>query len=88
MLNQSDLPLDNLLGHIICRGIILHGIKLGFRTYMIGSTVQQVALGGADFPDTPVIAADIIGSSKLTILVRGVAVHKLIALVYAINGPG
>ena len=55
---------------------------------MIGGAVQQIALGGADFPDRPIIAADIIVCGKLTVHICSVAVHQRVALIHAVDRTG
>ena len=86
--DESDTALDDLLIHIIGGGVVFHGIKLGFRTYMVGGFVQQIALGWADLADAPVIITNIICCDKLTIGIGGVSVDELVALVNAINSTG
>ena len=86
--DESDTALDGLLIHIIGGGVVFHGIKLGFRTYMVGGFVQQIALGRADLADAPVIITNIICCDKLTVGIGGVGVNELVALVNAINSTG
>ena len=88
VLDESNTALDDLLIHIIGSRVVFHGIKLGFRTYMVGGFVQQIALGRADLADAPVIITDIICCDKLTIGIGGVSVDELVALVNAINSTG
>ena len=88
VLDESNTALDDLLIHIIGSRVVFHGIKLGFRTYMVGGFVQQIALGRANLADAPVIITDIICSDKLTVSIGGVSVDELIALVNAINSTG
>ena len=85
MLDDGDIALDNLLGHIVCGAVALYGIKLWLCADMMNSGVEQIALGWADFSDSPVIIADIIVGGKLPVLVRGVGVNQLLALIDAIN---
>ena len=88
MLDDGDFALDDLLGHIVCCGVIFHGVVLRLCADGINGAVQQIALGGRDLTDGPVIAADIVFRSKLPVCVRGVGVHKLVALVNAVDGTG
>jgi len=88
VLDDGDFALDDLLGHIVCCGVIFHGVVLRLCADGINGAVQQIALGGRDLTDGPVIAADIVFRSKLPVCVRGVGVHKLVALVNAVDGTG
>ena len=86
--DDSDSALDDLLGHIACRGVIFHGVVLRRCADRINSVVQQVALGGRDLTNGPVVAADIVFRGELTVGIRGVGVHKLVALINTVNGTG
>ena len=35
MLNQSNFALNNLFGHIVCSGIVFHGVVFGLRADMV-----------------------------------------------------
>ena len=35
MLNQSNFALNNLFGHIVCGGIVFHGVVFGLRADMV-----------------------------------------------------
>ena len=85
MLNQSDLALDNLLGHIVCSRVIFHGVVFSLCSDMISGFVQQVTLAGFDLTNRPIITADIVIGSKLTVCVGGVGVDKLFTLENPIN---
>ena len=85
MLDDGDIALDNLLGHIVCGAVALYGIKLWLCADMMNSGVEQIALGRADFSDSPVIIADIIVGGKLPILVRGVGVNQFLAFINTVN---
>ena len=86
--DDSDSALDDLLGHIACRGVIFHGVVLRRCADRINGVVQQVALGGRDLTNGPVVAADIVFRGELTVGIRGVGVHKLVALINTVNGTG
>ena len=88
MLDDGDSALDDLLGHIACRGVIFHGVVLRRCADRINGVVQQVALGGRDLTNGPVVAADIVFRGELTVGIRGVGVHKLVALINTVNGTG
>ena len=88
MLDDSDLALDDLLGHIVCRGVVFHGVVFCLCADGINGAVQQIALGGRDLTDGPVVAADIVFRGELPVCVCGVGVHKLVALVNTVNGTG
>ena len=88
MLDDGDFALDDLLGHIVCRGVVFHGVVFRLRTDGINGAVQQIALGGRDLTDGPVVAADIVFCSELPVGIGGVGVHKLVALIDAVNGTG
>ena len=55
---------------------------------MMDGVIQQIALGRADFPDRPVIAAHIRGRHKLAFSIGGVRVNQCIALVHAVDRTG
>ena len=86
VLDDGDAAHLHSFHHIQSSAVQLYGIVFCFRSYMVGGAVQQVALGRGNFPDAPVIAADIIPGSKLAVTVCGVGVHKLVALVNTVNG--
>ena len=85
MLNQSDIALDNLLGHIVSGGIVFYGVVFGLRADMVCGFVKQITLAGTDFTHRPIITADIIFCGELTVCVGGISVNKLLALVNAVN---
>ena len=85
MLDDGDIALDNLLGHIVCGAVALYGIKLWLCADMMNSGIEQIALGRTDFSDSPVIIADIIVGGKLPVLVRGVGVNQFFAFINAVN---
>ena len=86
--DDSDSALDDLLGHIACRGVIFHGVVLRRCADRINGVVQQVALGGRDLTNGPVVAADIVFRGELSVCVCGVTVDQLLALVNAVSGSG
>ena len=88
VLDDGDIALYDLLGHIICRLIMLHGIKLRLCTDLMDGGIKQIALGGCDLSHRPVVIADILLSNELPVFVGGVSVHKGFALIDAINSTG
>ena len=88
MLDDGDSALDDLLGHIVCRGVVFHGVVLCLCADGINGAVQQIALGGRDLTDGPVVAADIVFRGELPVGIRSVGVHKLVALIDAVDGTG
>ena len=52
---------------------------------MVYGFIKQVALGRADFTDSPVIVTDIILCCKLPIFVCGIGVNQFLALIDAVN---
>ena len=88
MLNQSNIALDNLLGHIVSGGIVFYGVVFGLRADMVCGFVKQITLAGTDFTHRPIITADIIFCGELTICVGGVGVDQLLAFVNAVSGSG
>ena len=88
VLDDGDLALDDLFGHIVCRGVVFHGVVFCLCADGINGAVQQVALGGRDLTDGPVIPADIIFRGELSVDIGGVGVHKLVALIDAVDGTG
>ena len=86
VLDDCDIAFLDLFGHINgrCR-ITLNGIELCFSADMIGCIIQQIAFGGFDFLDAPVVAADIIGSGELAVLVGDIGVNELISLINAVG---
>ena len=69
-------------------GVQLHRVILCLCAHRINGGFQQVALGGSDFPDGPVIAADIVAGGELAVGIGGIGVDQLIALVNAILCAG
>ena len=88
VLDDGDIALCDLLGHIICRLIMLHGIKLRLCTDLMNGGIKQIALGGCDFSHRPVVIADILLSNELPVFVGGVGIHKGFALIDAVNSTG
>ena len=88
MLNNGDITLYDLLGHIICRLIVLHGIKLRLCTDLMNGGIKQIALGGCDLSHRPVVIADILLGNELPVFVGGVGIHKGFALIDAVNSTG
>ena len=88
VLDDGDIALCDLLGHIICRLIMLHGIKLRLCTDLMNGGIKQIALGGCDLPHRPVVIADILLSNELPVFVGGVGIHKGFALIDAVNSTG
>ena len=88
VLDDGDFALDDLLGHIVCRGVVFHGVVFCLCANGINGAVQQVALGGRDLTNGPVVAADIVFRGELSVCVSGVGVHKLVAFVDAVDSTG
>ena len=88
MLDDGDITLYDLLGHIICRLIMLHGIKLRLCTDLMNGGIKKIALGGCDLSHRPVVIADILLGNELPVFVGGVGIHKGFALIDAVNSTG
>ena len=88
VLNDSDITLYDLLGHIICRLIVLHGIKLRLCTDLMDGGIKQITLRGSDFSHCPVVIADILLGNELPVFVGGVGINKGFALIDAVNSTG
>ena len=88
VLDDGDIALCDLLGHIICRLIMLHGIKLRLCTDLMNGGIKQIALGGCDLSHRPVVIADILLGNELPVFVGGVGIHKGFALIDAVNSTG
>ena len=88
VLDDGDIALYDLLGHIICRLIMLHGIKLRLCTDLMNRGIKQIALGGCDLSHRPVVIADILIGNELPVFVGGVGIHKGFALIDAVNSTG
>ena len=89
VLDDGDIALLHLLGNSHSRrSVQLNGVIGRLCTDRINGAVQQIALGGADLTNRPVVAADIIAGGELAVLVGVVGIHKLIALIDAVGGTG
>ena len=88
VLNNGDIALHNLLGHIVRRLIMLHGIKLRLCTDLMNGGIKQITLRGSDFSHCPVVIADILLGNELPVFVGGVGIHKGFALIDAVNSTG
>ena len=89
MLDDGDIALLHLLAHSHGRrSVQLNGVIGRLCTDRINGAVQQIALGGADLTNRPVVAADIIAGGELAVLVGVVGIHKLIALINTVGGTG
>ena len=88
VLNNGDIALCDLFGHIICRLIMLHGIKLRLCTDLMDGGIKQIALGGCDLSHRPVVIADILLGNELPVFVGGVGINKGFALIDAVNSTG
>ena len=89
VLDDGDIALLHLLGNSHSRrSVQLNGVIGRLCTDRINGAVQQIALGGADLTNRPVVAADIIAGGELAVLVGVVSIHKLIALIDAVGGTG
>ena len=85
MLDNGDIALDDLFGHIICGRVKLHGVKLWLCADPVDCSVKQIALRRADFSDSPIVAAHIILRCKLTVFIGGVGVNEFFALINAVD---
>ena len=89
VLDDGDIALLHLLGNSHSRrSVQLNGVIGRLCTDSINGAVQQIALGGADLTNRPVVAADIIAGGELAVLVGVVGIRKLIALINAVGGTG
>ena len=89
VLDDGDIALLHLLGNSHGRrSVQLNGVIGRLCTDRINGAVQQIALGGTDLTNRPVVAADIIAGGELAVLVGVVGIHKLIALIDAVGGTG
>ena len=88
VLNNGDITLYDLLGHIICRLIMLHGIKLRLCTDLMNGGIKQIALRGSDLSHRPVVIADILLGNELPVFVGGIGINKGFALIDAVNSTG
>ena len=89
MLDDGDIALLHLLGNSHSRcSVQLNGVIGRLCTDRINGAVQQIALGGTDLTNRPVVTADIIAGDELAVLVGVVGIHKLIALINAVGGTG
>ena len=85
MLDDGDIALDDLFGHIVGGAVTLHGVKFWLCTYLVDGSIKQISLGRADFTDSPVIAADIILGGELPVFIGGIGVNKLSVIVDAVD---
>ena len=82
VLDDGDIALLHLLGYSHSRcSVQLNGVIGRLCTDRINGAVQQIALGGADLTNRPVVAADIIAGGELAVFVGVVGIRKLIALI-------
>ena len=89
VLDDGDIALLHLLGYSHSRcSVQLNGVIGRLCTDRINGAVQQIALGGTDLTNRPVVAADIIAGGELAVLVGVVSIHKLIALIDAVGSTG
>ena len=88
VLDNGDIALDDILRHIIGGTVVFHRVERSLCSDVIDGRVQQIALGGADFPDRPIVAADVIVCGELTVTVCGVAVHQRVALIHTVDCSG
>ena len=89
VLDDGDIALLHLLGNSHSRrSVQLNGVIGRLCTDSINGAVQQIALGGADLTNRPVVAADIIAGGELAVLVGVVGIRKLIALIDAVGSTG
>ena len=88
MLDDGDIALYDLFGHIICRLIMLHGIELRLCADLMDGGIKQITLRGSDLSHRPVVIADILLGNELPVFVGGVGIHKGFALIDAVNSTG
>ena len=63
-------------------------IAAGLPADAVDGVIQQIALGGSDLTDAPVITAGIVVGGKLACGIGGVGVDQLAALIYTVDRPG
>ena len=85
VLDDGNAPFDDLLRHVIGRGVQLNGVILRLRPYMVYGFIQKITLGWRNLPDAPVIAADIILCSEFPLAVGGVGVDQGVPVINAIH---
>ena len=88
VLDDGNIAFGDLLGHIQCGAVIFHGVALRLGTHGVHRAVQQIALARRDFTDRPIVSAGIIDGRELAVFIRHIGVHKLAALVYAVDCTG
>ena len=89
VLDDGDIALLHLLAHSHGRrSVQLNSVIGRLCADRINGAVQQIALGGGDLTNRPVVAADIIAGGELAVLVGVVGIHKLIALIDAVGSTG
>ena len=89
VLDDGDIALLHLLGNSHGRrSVQLNGVIGRLCTDRINGAVQKIALGGTDLTNRPVVAADVVGSGELAVLVGVVGIHKLIALENTVGRTG
>ena len=88
MFDQGNITLDDLLSHSHGNAVVFHCIKLRFSSYGMDSLIHQIAFGGCNLTDTPVIAADIVAGSELTICIGHIGVNQLLTTEHTILCSG
>ena len=85
VLDDGDVPLDDLLVYVVLGRIIFHGVKLWLCAYMVDCGIQKIALGRCNLTDAPIVAADIIFCCELPVFIGGIGVNQFLALIDAVN---
>ena len=88
VLDDGDIALCDLLGHIVHRLIVLHGIKLWLCADLMDGGIKQITLRGSDLSHRPVVIADILLGNELPVFVGGVGINKGFTLIDAVNSTG
>ena len=88
MLDDGNFALCDGFENIHSGLVVLHRVFLRLCANGIGLTVESVAFARHNFPDRPVIAADIVFGGKLAVLVGDVFIDQLFPLVDAVFGTG
>ena len=60
---------------------MLNGIVLRICADIVNGIVEQIAFARLNFPDSPILAADILFCGKLAVLICGVGVDQLVTVI-------
>ena len=88
VLDDGNIALCDLLSHIICRLIMLHGIKLRLCADLMNGSIKKIALRRINLTHRPIVIADIFLGYESSALVGGVGIHKHFTLIDAIDRTG